>query len=163
MVEGNLVRALAYLSELFEYALSRPFDLDDLDSEVVIDQIDYAGRHTTAALFALRPDIALLPPEDRGDILDVLFDEHDPAELDELGLLDVAWVELDQVTPSSEEVDAALAHLDVVNHVLDPDLLPRLIANASPEERVQLASQLECVELMLEEARDAVRGGALLN
>ncbi len=161
--EGNLVRALAYLSELFEDALGRVFDLGPLDDDVVIDQVDAAGRHTTAALFALRPDLALLQPGLRADALDALFDEHVAAyEAGPDELLHRAWCELSEALPD-DEVDYALSHLDVVSHVIDPDALHRSMAEASPRERVMLASMIETVELMLEEARDAVRGGALLN
>lgn len=170
-IERHVITALSFLSELFEEVLA--CDLDDfgeIDREVVIDQVDDAGRHVTSVLFALRPDIARLKPEQRVDHLDRLFARY-PFEFDcscrtedehIQALASRAWNELSEVLSSRdprvrEEADFAMSHLDVVLLLLDPDMYSRALEDASADDRIRLAAQAEAVELMLEEARELVK------
>jgi hypothetical protein len=168
--ERHVVTALCLLSELFEEALARDLDLDDIDLDVVIDQTDDAGRHVTGALFLLRPDIGRLRPEKRVDALDRLFARHVPERAclcnsypeHMENLASDAWNELATCLESRdprvrEQADYAMSHLDVVLLLIDPDRYSRAIDCASPADRVKLAAQAEASELMLEEARELVK------
>ena len=167
-MERRIVTALSLLSELFEETLERSLDLDDVDLDVLIDQVDDAGRHVTGALFAHRPDLAKLPPEDRVPHLDRLFARY-PVDLcgdDVASLAMRAYDELADILMRAHdadvrrEADFAMSHLDVVLLLLDADIYSRAIETASAADRVRLAAQAEQVELMLEEARALTRENA---
>jgi hypothetical protein len=170
--ERSIVTALSLLSELFEEVLAKSLDLDDVDAEVLIDQVDDAGRHVTSALFALRPDLARMPPELRVPHLDALFARY-PVELDcrcrtEREHIETlagrAWDELGDALGdrrAREEADFAMAHLDIVLLLLDPDMYSRALETASASDRVRIAAQAEQTELMLDEARALTRENAL--
>jgi hypothetical protein len=160
-MERRIVTALSLLSELFEEALG----LDDVspeDHDVVLDQVDAAGRHITNALFIHRPDLKLIPPEQRD--LDRLFArypyEPDHTDIDSLAIH--AYDEIAEILNARNhrvrrEADHAMSHLDIVLLVLDPEMYTRAIETASSDDRIRLAAQAEQVELMLEEARAFVR------
>lgn len=160
-MERRIVTALSLLSELFEEALAADLhDLAPIDREVVVDQIDAAGRHVTNALFLHRPDLRALPPERRVPHLDRLFARY-PFETygDDIATLAMhAYDELDGVLKARDhdvrrEADYAMSHLDVVLLALDPDMYSRALETASADDRVRIAAQAEQAELMLEEAR----------
>lgn len=170
-IERYVITALSLLSELFEELLACDLeDFDEIDREVLIDQVDDAGRHITSALFALRPDLAKLAPERRVRHLDALFARY-PYELDcrctteeqhIRGLATNAHNELLETLATRnprvrDEADFAMSHLDVVLLLLDPDMYSRAIESASSDDRVKLAAQAEQAELMLEEARELVK------
>lgn len=159
-MERRIVTALSLLSELFEQALGYD-ELDELDHDVLIDEIDDAGRHITNALFLHRPDLRRLLPEQRN--LDRLFERY-PCDLDHADLESLAihaYDELAEILAARNyhvrrEADYAMSHLDVVLLLLDPDMYTRAIETASSDDRIKIAAQAEQVDLMLEEARAIV-------
>jgi hypothetical protein len=160
-MERRIVTALSLLSELFDEALGFD-DLPAVDHDVLLDQVDAAGRHVTNALFLHRPDLRRRPPEKRD--LDALFARY-PVELDHTDIDSLAMRAYDELAEIlaarnhrvRREADHAMSHLDVVLLLLDPDMYTRAIETASSDDRVRLAAQAEQVELMLEEARAFVR------
>ncbi len=159
-MERRIVTALSILSELFESALGFD-DLGSLDHDVLCDQVDAAGRHVTAALFAHRPELAKLKPERRVPHLDRLFERYPMApDTDDVAALAMhAYDELAEILARTHnprihsETDYAMSHLDVVLLLLDPKMYDQALETASADDRIRIAAQAEQVELMLEEAR----------
>lgn len=176
-IEGKLVPALTYLAEAFSVCTEGEIGLDDVDTDVVREQIDCAGRHAVNAFCTVRPGALDGPQRDVAQTLarlgkrynielDCYCNDRSEHFLAVVGSAHEFCIEAAEIAHrgSTSTCEAAICEagwaacqLEIVLFLLDPQLFRRQMENATPDERIQIASAEESVELALEESRRLVR------
>jgi hypothetical protein len=177
---ARVIAAMAYVAAAFEVSTELD-DIDPEDREVLLDQVDCAGRHIADVIWFLHPVWREMSREDAEDHALEVFREHRP-DIDEharglrvaLDHLEAARAEVFEAARLidrrraqvryrnvARELDFTADHLDNALYLLDPESWTAMIDAVTPAQRVQLASRLEVIELELEETRQIVRSRAM--
>lgn len=173
-----VVVCMAYIAQAFELALDLDEQLEDTDDhEILLDQVDCAGRHLADVLWWLHPEWRDMDRRATESKALALFRKHRP-DIDEtlrgvqaaIDLLNNALDEaLNGATAArwhgpkrryrdiAAEFDFVADHLENALYLLDPESFRADTDALTPAQRVKLASRLEVIELEIEENREFLR------
>ncbi len=172
--EHRICTMRAYLTEAYRRTWDEGIGLDEVDTEVVLDQVDIALERTWIALDVLHPEFRGLDDVVFEEVVCEMEERHafersrrkDDAREDlELILLLVGFGAVGVLERASgwkvrsaadvliDEMSIVVEIVELIGYVLDPSAAEQPTDDLTPEERVRVASRLEEHELLLDECR----------
>lgn len=185
LLDRLLFLAKAQAAEVLVACEEERSELDNEEHEVLFDELDAADEHLTIALSALHPEWKELDEKGFERALDEGYQRAGPVQtpvpvhgerqlviellarvsetivealesVEQVGLTATGDAPCD-TEEALEELECATGHIECVLFLLDPDRFSPPPHDATAEERVWHASQMELLELHLEESRAFAR------